>query len=381
MEHVAKVASACRQYTSSKQILTKLLARIIMTEDTAVQRQLMRFHGFSMMSTILHEYSDDAEVIIQVLQVLRQWPLITRNKLMSTNIESKVIELSETDDEPIATPAKGLLEMWQALEIGYRIPKAMREALQSGDESRKREAEDAVQDLFSKRARIEREHADDAMALPKFVRPKAIDHAALSRSFTRKECRSAPQDWSIAEPWPMEDSDEPVRYVCTLTQMIHIGYPPSHVQAAEAEKYRKANTVAIGDIIARVRAEAEAKAAVEAAAAAAVVAETARKAQELKEAKEKRAERRQQKDAASKDKRVYRLFGEIVVKTMSKYKQHLDPEQFKRRAKEICETLCAKEKKKPDYATESYTAFTPKQARKIKDYVEEWLRKVWPCLT
>jgi hypothetical protein len=63
---VPKVSSALRQASSNRRIISKLLERILLTEELAVQRALLRLHGFSLMSTLLHEYPDDAEIMIQV---------------------------------------------------------------------------------------------------------------------------------------------------------------------------------------------------------------------------------------------------------------------------------------------------------------------------
>jgi Holliday junction resolvasome RuvABC ATP-dependent DNA helicase subunit len=58
-----------RQASSTPRILTKLLERIRLTEDVAVQRQLMRMHGFSMMSMLLNEYKGD-DGVVKVVSVI-----------------------------------------------------------------------------------------------------------------------------------------------------------------------------------------------------------------------------------------------------------------------------------------------------------------------
>lgn len=65
-EDVPVVASAIRQATSNRSVVIKLLERINMTEDQRIQKQLMRLHGFSLMSTVLHEFDTDDEIILQV---------------------------------------------------------------------------------------------------------------------------------------------------------------------------------------------------------------------------------------------------------------------------------------------------------------------------
>ena len=144
---VTKVASAVRQAVSNRRILTKLLSRIRLTEDALVQRQLMRLHGFSLMANLLSEYDDDNEVLATALQILLSWPLITRNKLISTNIEPLVVGMATKENENVKCLAeqvragseikasvqlisvwlvKQLIKSWVDLEVAYRIPKAIR---------------------------------------------------------------------------------------------------------------------------------------------------------------------------------------------------------------------------------------------------------------
>lgn len=79
LEDVPKVASAIRQATSNRRIITKLLERILLSEDPVVQRALMRLHGFSLMSSLLHEYPSDNEIIVAVsrfpARLYRVWTL------------------------------------------------------------------------------------------------------------------------------------------------------------------------------------------------------------------------------------------------------------------------------------------------------------------
>jgi histone-lysine N-methyltransferase SETD2 len=289
---------------------------------------------------------------------------------MSTKIEDNIVALSEKEDETLSTPAKELLEMWQALEIGYRIPKSMRDAMESGDDNRKREAELAVEQLFAKRARIEQEHANDAMAIPAFVKPDALERPSPFAKKNAKAIRTftpAPTGWTLSPFLPDSDGN-PTRalYICTSTKAVLHHYPTDEEQEAEAEKHRQASIVSVSDIIARTRAEAEAKAAKEAADAAAAVEAEARI----------KAEKRQAKENAIKEKKMYRLFSTLVVKTMSKYKKYLESEQFKRRAKEVCEIMCQKEKKSSHFATDAYDSLTPERESKLAKYVKEFVQKL-----
>lgn len=50
--------------------MTKLLDRVLLTDDLSVQRQIMRLHGFSMMSMVLNEMAGDVEIIVKVSSML-----------------------------------------------------------------------------------------------------------------------------------------------------------------------------------------------------------------------------------------------------------------------------------------------------------------------
>ena len=277
--------------------------------------------------------------------------------------------MAEKDDPIVAEPAKELLDMWQVLEIAYRIPKSMREAIESGDDSRKREAEAAVEALFVKRARIQEELEHNAMALPAFVRPEAIAVPAPT-SKPATPLRHPPLHWQIMPSIPAADgSIASPSYISLLTRAIYTEFPSPEIVAFEAEKHRQATTVDVENIIARARAEADAKAALEAANAAAAL-------EAVKQAKKAKRQQREAKESASKEKKMYRLFSTVVVTTMSKYKKHLDPDQFKRRAKEVCEIMCEKEKKSSHFQIDAYDSLSSDREAKLKKYVKEFVTKL-----
>lgn len=119
-----------------------------MTTDSDVRSALLRLHGFNLMNHILREYPEDAEIItlvspdcracflclvvdsqarcVQDLQILGSWELKTRNKVESSGIEELVRKCTELEDKALSTMATELLDYWQSLELGYRIPKAVR---------------------------------------------------------------------------------------------------------------------------------------------------------------------------------------------------------------------------------------------------------------
>lgn len=131
LEEAPKVISAVRQAASTKRILTKLLTRMLLTDDAIVQSQLMRLRGFSLMAMILDEHKDEhIEVILPVFEVMTKWPLLSRNKLSNTTIEAMITNIIDTSpEEKVKEVGQQLITTWSALEVAYRIPRALKVCL------------------------------------------------------------------------------------------------------------------------------------------------------------------------------------------------------------------------------------------------------------
>lgn len=345
IDEVPKVCAAVRQAITNRRILEKLLSRIQMTPDEEVQRQLLRLKGFNLMSHILKEYPSDFPIITLVLQVLSKWPLLARNKVESCKIEDSVKKCVEMETEPIIVElSQNLLTTWSELKLEYRIPKA------EGD--RKRVAEMSIEHI-AKRARQESPRPVDEPLRPIFIKPLAT----ISRLSVGPPL---PPNWREAF---VENSAKPYYYnsVTKETQWevpkvivkVEVG-PVVTKPVFKGEEY-------IAEIIAkedaRVKAEEEEK-------------------KRLEEEEEKRKLRVKKKGEGNKDKKVMALFSTIVVQVMSKYKSHLDQDQFKKRARELTQILCEKEKKHPNYSNEPYDKLTPDKASKIKAFTKDWVRKL-----
>lgn len=274
--------------------------------------------------------------------------------------------LAEKEDPAISEPATELLELWEALEIGYRIPKALQDSIGSTDDSRKRRLQVEAELFQNKRARYE-EEAQHALPQMVYVR-KDLDKPlpAPSPASGKPKPKPAPLDWVLL---PEDGPFASDRYQSILTKRIVYRYPTATDIANEAETHRKSKIVDISDVIAKAKAEADARAAREAAnAAAALAAEEAAKQAKI-EAKEKHAREK-------KEKKMMRLFSTVVVQTMSKYKKYLDAEQFKKRAKEVCNIMVEKEKKSSGFAAETYEALSAEKEAKVKKYVKDFILKL-----
>lgn len=123
---VNKVMSSLMQ-CKEKWIAVKLLTRIQRAEDDRVRNRVVRFHGYRILKTALTNFKDDVNVCLQILDILDKMPRLTRNKIQDSSIETTIKELTEAEDQNVATRAAALLEAWSKLEIAYRIPRMKRD--------------------------------------------------------------------------------------------------------------------------------------------------------------------------------------------------------------------------------------------------------------
>lgn len=285
------------------------------------------------------------------------------------------MKLAERADETaVSEPAKLLLQMWQALEVGYRIPKSMQETIDAEGDSRKRPAQDMLEDLFVRRNRLRLadEEPRGFSSTPADI-AEALEKAMARQSGAVRKPRAKtppplPANWELLPP-PRNAAFQPPAYLCLLTKAVYEEFPSPEIVQHELDKYNRSLQVDVSGIIAQARAEARRKAEMEASAAQAEE-EAARLAKKLKQ------EQRLKKESESKEKKMYRLFSTVVIKTMSKYKKYIDNEQFKKRAKEVCKIMCEKEKKSSHFASDKYDSLSPEKESKLKKYVKDFMTKL-----
>lgn len=285
------------------------------------------------------------------------------------------MSMAEKEDLPtIAEPAKLLLQMWQALEVGYRIPKSMQDAIDAQGDSRKRPAQEMLDELYVRRNRLRMIEDDNKgfdttpLELPSMLESALSRSASTIRLKRAKTPPPLPVNWELL-PAPRNAAFQKPAYLCILTKAVYDEYPSNEIVQYELDKYNRSLYVDVNGIIAKARAEAQAKAAMEASVAQAE-AEAARLAKKLKQ------DQRIKKESQSKEKKMYKLFSTVVIRTMSKYKKHLDNESFKKRAKEVCKIMCEKEKKSSHFATDKYDELSSEKETKLKKYVKEFMTKL-----
>lgn len=129
---VSKVMSSLLQ-CREEWLIAKLIARISSTTDNVIHARVMQMHGYQIFSSLLRDWKQTTGIVVQVLQILNQWPKLTKNKISSSKIESTVQELAkESDSDDIKELAKGLLDEWSSLKMAYRIPRRERVKTENG---------------------------------------------------------------------------------------------------------------------------------------------------------------------------------------------------------------------------------------------------------
>ena len=127
-ETVTKVMATLLQ-CKEKWITVKLLTRIQSAQnDTRVMYNVVKMHGYHALKQALLRYIEDANVILQIFDVLYHFPRLTKNKIDESKIEGAVQNtLNACQDERVQEKGKKLLEEWSGLETAFRISRRKRD--------------------------------------------------------------------------------------------------------------------------------------------------------------------------------------------------------------------------------------------------------------
>lgn len=123
---VTKVMATLMQ-CKEKWITVKLLSRIQRSNDERVRNRVVKMHGYQILNSVLILFKDDFNVVLQILDILFQFPRLTRNKINDAKIEGTVETLTKCEDETVEAKASALLQVWSTLETAYRIPRLKRD--------------------------------------------------------------------------------------------------------------------------------------------------------------------------------------------------------------------------------------------------------------
>ncbi|EAU87663.2 histone-lysine N-methyltransferase [Coprinopsis cinerea okayama7 len=345
-KEVPKVVQAIRQ-TSNRKVLYKLLTRIKITDDQAALRQIMRLRGYSVMKNVLEDYVADLDLVELVLQCLESWPLLNRNKVDDSQIMTSVEGHATSERESLQALAKKLMEHWQSLPLYNRIPKR---ALPQDDGPSKDKPDTPTLDPYEEQIKRRRQEEEQKLRWVR-IRAQQLEREKQQRQF-REHQRGLVKD--LYDPFPPQPQKPSVDTSSKMQEMLK-AIIANATETVAAEEKRKAE-------------EAEAKAKAEAAAAEKAARRKARAAA-------KKAMTPEEKEAL-KEKRLMKLIGAVVVKSMSKYARGLQKDYFKKYAKELTQVITEKEKKSSSYKEGRLESLSEEKVAKIKKFSKDYIAKV-----
>ncbi|KAJ3572195.1 hypothetical protein NP233_g3246 [Leucocoprinus birnbaumii] len=374
---IPKVVQAIRQTTSRKmlcKILTRIKARI--TEDQAALRQLMRLRGYSIMTNVLNDHKEDLEIIYLSLECMERWPLMNKNKVEDSQVYLPVEEFTKLEDEKTRLLAQKLLDHWNTLPTYNRIPKRLISAVELGagpsNSSNAEDEDDAIarreQDM--KRARLEEEQRA-------IQRLQARVRSAQEKQRKAEEEKKKP----AGSPEPERPRPRPGYTVIPYPTPRHLWYNQEIQSIILDVQKAKAAEAAQREAMSAAQKATEEHAAAEAAKMKEKEREKAKERKKKKAAEQQKAAKEAKE--ANKEKRLLKLVGAVVVKSMSKYAKGLPKEDFKKHAKEaiqLTHLIAEKEKKSSSYKENRLDSLSDEKVAKIKkfcrDYITKLLRKL-----
>jgi histone-lysine N-methyltransferase SETD2 len=328
-------------------------------------------HGFSLMTMVLTDLADDVLLVSTALEAMYQWKLQEKNKVEDCGIQEPVQRLADSSDPRISGPARKLLQYWSTLVTSYRIARKPKIAsLDAEDEATTTtiaEAESAQPSSAMDHRRPAHSEYDNVFA-PKFtVAP--VRRGPPMPAFARPRPPPPPPQ-SIRTP-----SNSAVAERSRLDAIIALAQQNASTPTATPGQRGITNSPSASSPQgSRSSMPSPAPRPVEEI----WEEEERRKKQEKERERERRKKQKLQSSSTSSsserdDKRAKKLIGDIVVPTMSKYKQKVDRDQFKRFAQQCTELLLEKEKKGKHYSQFCRMTTVPDEKRKkIQAFSEDY---------
>lgn len=385
-ETAQKVAAAMRQTLENSRVLSYLLQRIKVsvswmtrwkamtdvqiTDDAVVHRQLMRMHGFSLMSMVLNDLAEDKLLVSTALEAMYQWKLQEKNKVEDSGIQESVEKLVHSPDARVSAAAGKLLEYWSTLVISYRIARKPKiTSLDEEDEATTTtiaEADSQPRSAPTDRRRPQAWENDFKVNIN--IAP--VHRAPPTPVFARPRPPPPPPPLAIRTP-----SNSAVAEKSRLEAIIALAQQ-SATSGSPASGHRGNTHSPAGDSSPRgSRTPMESPAPLRPVEE--IWAEEERRKEQEKEKERRKRQRRLSEHAEKDDKRAKKLIGDVVVHVMSKHKHKMEKHHFKSYAQQCTELLVDKEKKGKDYAKFCRMSSLPDDKRKkIKTFVEEYAAKV-----
>ena len=179
--------------TQEKWIAVKTLERLQSCTDESIQLRLVRAHGYRLLNMCLKHFPDDVNICLQVCDICARFPKLTRNKIAASGIEETMKVLAGSEDERLSKEAKGLLDVWSKLEVGFRIQKIKRDPATLVEEKRP-DRRDVARERARSRSRSRSIEAPKGPAAPTGPRNSQPQRAPRPPPF-RPRGGALPEGW------------------------------------------------------------------------------------------------------------------------------------------------------------------------------------------
>ncbi|KAI9890894.1 MAG: histone methyltransferase set2 [Vezdaea aestivalis] len=357
MSSVTKVVASLMQ-SKEKWIAVKLLSRIQYCDSDTIRNRVVRMHGYVAFKTTLTTFGDDANVILQVLDILYRMPRLTRNKIQDAKIEPVIEALRTHEDKRVQEQADLILKAWAKLELGYRIPRRKEQEIPRNTFERR--GSNGGEKKARKQSESPKAPKGPSQSTPSG--PKYINAYTPARpSNSRLNAPPLPRGWFAA---PTTDGRTYYYSVTcpdgtwTRPDKPAVAPPPPPKAPSSQQK--------LNDIVAKIVEEAEAQKAAQKAAQ-----------EQRQNAAPKEPQNPKEKWRSytfEKQKKVYEntVFPSIIY-VLDKYKRKLPKEDLKRFGKEVSKLISTSDYKHK--RVQDPTKITSKQEKQIKTFTKDFLDK------
>ncbi|BFZ54060.1 histone methyltransferase set2 [Savitreella phatthalungensis] len=360
--------------TTERWILRAVLQRMHSDADDQIQARFISLHGYQALGSKLDKWKADEEITVLILEILHKWPRVTKNKISSSKIETYVQQVAkETASLRVRVLANDLIELWGQLQMAYRIPRRARPIKASVDATASDDARssEAPQDTSTTGQNSPSENT------PRRGRESGLMRREPSWRTTRPDGPQRPRP-----PRPVNGPPTPAPPTPDVkpTPAITGENLQAIIDAAKKQQEEQAEHARLAEV-----AKAEAQAAEEKR-----IIDARRKERAERHAEERRKQRAKAKGEArthktdssapdpssdAKDERILLShLAAVVPNAIGKYADRVGgKEAVKKRAKEICKILVAKEMKRNP---RDLSEFSDSKKLKIKGFARDFMDKV-----
>ncbi|KAJ3255397.1 histone methyltransferase set2 [Boothiomyces macroporosus] len=398
VEQVQELVKYIMINLSDRHKVIRSMNRLLGT-DISLLRKFIYYRGLMLIERCLDQHlnSKSNTVRFYILQVLKLLPITAKNGIV--NIEQHVEKMTDENayGEVLSQLAKQIIENWASLEMVYKIPKKVKV---EGENAQRDSPADSDADKSRKRPRSPERKRSPISNRPSPFGSYRGSEDSYSDSRYRDDKRS-----SFYESKSLGNYEER-KITISNVNIPHLRWnvanlnPPSSVETSSVSLSAQTETASFVDMPAATVDEM-----VEAAQ------EEIRRKEELERKQQEEAEELRKKAKAAKKQKIQEhrqklkavvepkpkhkhrdapieeeisteerinlksQISVIVIKVMSRYKEKMDSDSFKEKAKAITKALLEKELRSRTEKSKKQTVFDEKYTKAIKKYIIDYLTR------